>query len=111
MPEQETRNLQCGRRRNTGSQNRPIAHLVVKQRRGPLTVEVLPDCPLFQANRATRRCSKSGHVDHVRTLGTFGSMEGPEYKKCLSRGGKSIPRTPRDIFMFAHRGLGVEAHR
>ncbi len=71
MMEEGPHNLRCGRRHNTGNRNRPNAHLVVTQHRVPLMAEVVPSSPLCQVNRATRRYSRSEHVDHVRIQESF----------------------------------------
>jgi hypothetical protein len=61
----DDKNLQCGRRHNTGNRDRPSARLVVTQHRVTLMVEAVSSSPLSQVNRATRRYSKSEQMDHV----------------------------------------------
>lgn len=78
MMKEEARYLQCERRHNTDNRNRPNAHLVVTERHGPLMAEVLSSSPLCQVNRATRRYSRSEHVDHVRTQESFGVTWGQQ---------------------------------
>jgi hypothetical protein len=78
MMEERARYLQCERRRNTDNRNRPNAHLVVTKHHGDLMAEALSSSPLCRVNRVTRRYSRSGRVDHVRTQESFGVTWGQQ---------------------------------
>ena len=76
MMADESSNSRCRRKRNTNSRNRPNAHLAVVRSHGARMVEDLPSYLLCRVSREAKQFSRSGHVGHVRILGTFGATQG-----------------------------------